>query len=218
MTVTKAGMLLLAMGLGGCTTNLAALPLSVQAAVANYPPMILGGTVHATDGTEQPRPCAAPGARVDQKGGPTFVFGGNDPADPALCVMTVDGQTVKGWYDIWLTDWPGAADSRLALQQVIRGSSGTVAGFDTHMASGLQWHDLIRNEGVEDLDLLGHAYHALKISHYREGFDGNNYRSVSTIWKDIPTGMLIYGTYQHISGRPEIDDPLLPTAITPAKS
>ncbi len=75
----------------------------------------------------------------------------------------------------------------------------------------------MRNEGIEDISLLGTAYHALKISHYREGFGGNNYRSVSTVWKDIPTGMLIYGTYQHIAGKPEIDDPLLPTAITPAK-
>jgi hypothetical protein len=90
-----------------------------------------------------------------------------------------------------------------------------VVGFDTHMAPGLQWHDFVRNEGIEDIELLGRQYHALKISHYREGFDGNDYRSVSTIWKDIPTGMLLYGTYQHIAGRPEIDDPLLPTAIVP---
>ena len=81
------------------------------------------------------------------------------------------------------------------------------------MSPAASFHDLVRNEGVEDIYLLGKSYHALKISHYREGFNGNNYRSVSTVWKDIPTGMTIYGTYNHIAGQPEIDDPLLPTEI-----
>jgi hypothetical protein len=206
------------LALSGCAAGgVSSLPPTVQAAAANYPPLTLGGNVHPTDGSDIPRACAAQGARVEQKGGPTFNFGGADPSDPELCLITIEGQQMKGWYDIWLTDWPGAADGHTALRQVIHGASGTVAGFDTRMAPGLQWHDLVRNEGVEDIALLGKAYHALKISHYREGFDGNNYRSVSTIWKDIPTGMLIYGTYQHISGQPEIDDPLIPTAIIPAK-
>ena len=209
--MAKSGWLLLVLALSGC----AGAPDSMPSA-ANYPPTILGGTVHATDGSDIPLNCAAPGARVEQKGGPTFEFEGADPSDPTLCVMKVGGETVKGWYDIWLTDWPGAAQARTGLRQVIHGPSGTVVGFDTRMLPGLQWHDLIRNEGVEDITLLGKNYRALKISHYREGFDGNNYRSVSTIWKDIPTGMLIYGTYQHISGKPEIEDPLIPTAIVPA--
>ena len=186
---------------------------AVQAAAANYPPLILGGNVHPTDGHDLPRSCAPPGSRLEQKGGPTMTFSGADPSDPDLCLMTVGGDPVRAWYDIWVTNWPGAADARGALRAVIAGPSGTVAGFDTHMLPGMQWHDLVRNEGVEDIYLLGHAYHALKISHYREGFDGNDYRSLSTIWKDIPSGVLLFGTYQHIAGRPEIDDPILPTAI-----
>jgi hypothetical protein len=213
----KAGWLVVLLAVSGCAPGVASLPPALQGAAANYPPMILGANVHATDGSEVPLSCAASGARVEQKGGPTFVFGGADPSDPDLCILTVDGQTMKAWYDIWAVDWPGAAAARTAMRQVIRGPSGSVAGFDTQMMPGVQWHDLVRNEGIEDISLLGKVYHALKISHYREGFDGNTYRSVSTIWKDIPTGMLLYGTYQHIAGRPEIDDPLLPTAIIPAK-
>ncbi len=64
---------------------------------------------------------------------------------------------------------------------------------------------------METIKLLGRSYRAIKLAHYREGFGGNIYRSVSTIWKDLPTGLLIYGTYQHISGAPELDDPLIPT-------
>ncbi len=208
------------LALGGCSAGGApSAPVQGGAAraAANYPPMVLGGNVHATDGHERPLSCAAAGARVEQKGGPSFVFGGADPADPDLCRMTVGGEPVRAWYDIWLTDWPGAGQARPALRQVIEGPSGTIAGFDTVMGPGLHFHDLVRNEGVEDITLLGRSYHALKISHYREGFDDNGYRSVSTLWKDIPTGMLVYGTYQHIAGAPEIDDPLLPTAITPAR-
>ena len=208
---------LLLLSLAGCTQGIStSLPLPIQAAAANYPPMMLYGTVQATDGHEPPRACAPAGSKVEAKGGPTFVFGGADPSDPELCLMTIDGQPVKAWYDIWLTDWPGAAEGHRALHQVLYGPTGTITGFDTHVAPGRQYHDLVRNEGVEDLFVLGKVYRALKISHYREGFDGNNYRSVSTVWKDIPTGMLIYGTYQHISGAPVIDDPLIPNTITPA--
>ena len=104
------------------------------------------------------------------------------------------------------------------MRQVIRGPSGSIAGFDTQMMPGVQWHDLVRNEGIEDISLSRHECITRSRSAITaRGSTGNSYRSVSTIWKDIPTGMLIFGTYQHIAGRPEIDDPLLPTAIIPAK-
>ncbi len=210
MTVRSPWLILLA--LAGCAGQGA--PLG---AALDYPPMILGGNVHPTDGRERPRPCAPPGAKVEQKGGDVFEFAGADPTDPALCLMKVNGDPAKAWYDIWLTDWPGADQAHPLLRQVIEGPSGTVTGFDNLVGPGRHYHDLMRNEGIEDISLLGHVYHAMKISHYREGFDGNSYRSVSTVWKDIPTGMLLYGTYQHIAGAPEIDDPILPTAITPAR-
>jgi hypothetical protein len=188
------------------------MPADVQAAAMNYPPMILGGNVHPTDGHEVARSCPPAGSHVALRGGPVMAFEGADPSAPDLCLMRLDGQPVKGWYGIWLTDWAGAEQGRAALRQMMSAPSGTVVGFDT-TGAGPSYHDLIRNEGVEDIALLGKAYRAVKISHYREGYDGNNYRSVSTVWKDIPTGLPIYGTYQHISGRPEIDDPLIPTAI-----
>ena len=200
------------MGVAGCAAQ-GGLPASVQGAAANYPPMIITGNVHPTDGHEQPRACAS-GGTVTTKGGPAFAYTGADRSDPALCLLSIDGQAVKAWYDIWLTDWPGADQAKDALGRVIAGPSGTVAGFDTVMGQGYAYHDLVRNEGIENIALLGHGYRAMKLSHYREGFNGNNYRSVSTVWKDIPTGMLIYGTYQHISGRPEIDDPLIPASIS----
>ncbi len=130
--------------------------------------------------------------------------------------MRIGPDTVEAWQAIWLTAWPGADVARTALKQVIEGRTGEVVGFDVHMMPGAQWHDLIRNEGVEDINLLGTTYHAVKFSHYREGFDGNTYRSVSTVWKDIPTGMMLYATYNHIAGRPELDGPLTPTAIIAA--
>ncbi len=214
MTVRSACLLLLAVA--GCAPGApGVLPQALQAAAANYPPMILNGNVHGTSG-EPPRSCAAAGAKVEQKGGPTLLFGGADASNPDLCVMTAEGQTFKAWYGIWLTDWPGAAQAYPAMRQVMTGPSGTLAGFDVNMTPALQYHDLIRNEGVEDILLLGKSYHALKISHYREGFGSNVYRSVSTVWKDIPTGLLVYATYNHISGKPELDDPLIPTAIIPA--
>ncbi len=220
MTPRSSAACLIGLVASGCAAlpPTGGLPPAIQAAAANYPPMVLGANVHPTDGRDVPRSCAPAGSRLEQKGGPTMNFGGADPSDPDLCLVTVEGQQSRAWYDIWETDWPGAADARVALRTVINGPSGTIAGFDTHMAPGMQWHDLVRNEGVEDIFLVDRAYHALKISHYREGFDGNDYRSVSTVWKDIPSGVLLFGTYDHIAGRPEIDDPIIPTAIVTAAS
>jgi hypothetical protein len=188
---------------------------TLQGAARNYPPLILGANTTAQSGVS-PKPCPDPGAKVEQKGGPTFEYLGSVPDEPDLCRMRVGGDEATAWFGIWLTSWPGADAAYPVLKQVMHGRTGDVQGIDVVMGPGFAYHDMIRNEGVEDIPLLGVTYHALKLSHYREGFDGNTYRSVSTIWKDIPTGMLIYGTYQHISGTPVIDDPLIPTAITPA--
>ena len=187
----------------------------LDAAARNYPPLIMGANTRPADGTS-PLACPAAGAKVDTKGGPAFEYGGASPGDPALCRVRIGGEDVEAWYGIWLTTWPGAGNAQRALKQVMSGRTGDAVGFDVVMGPGLAFHDLIRNEGIESIRLLGTTYDAMKLSHYREGFDGNTYRSVSTVWKDMATGMLVYGTYQHISGAPEVDDPLIPTAITPA--
>ncbi len=187
----------------------------LRQAEANYPKLIVGGNVHAAAGV-MPLACPAPGSRVEVDGKTLTEYLGADPSNPDLCTMRQRGRVVTAWYGIWLNDWPGAADAHAGFQQVMQGRTGAVAAFDTHMLPGLQWHDLLRNEGVEDIQLLGKTYHALKLSHYREGMDGNGYRSVSTVWKDIGTGMLIYSTYQHISGAPELSHGFSPSAIVPA--
>lgn len=193
-------------------------PSALEGALRNYPPLIVGANTRAdfAPGSAVPRSCPPAGSRVEQKGGPTMEYGGASPTDPDLCLMKVGGEEVQAWYGIWATAWPGADYARRALQKIMNSRTGDVVGFDTAATPEIKWHDLIRLEGIEDIKLLGRTYTAMKLSHYREGFDGNTYRSVSTIWKDIPTGMLIYGTYQHISGQPELDDPLIPTAIVPA--
>ena len=202
--------------LAGCAVPPAPSDPGVPEAVRNFPPLIIGANTEAVAGPVTPRACPAAGGRVEQKGGPTFEYLGADPARPEMCRMRVGGEAVEGWFGIWLTIWPGVDQAYPALTRVMQGGVGTVAGFDVSMAPGYRFHDLIRNEGVENIRLLGRTYRAIKLAHYREGFDGNIYRSVSTIWKDLPTGLLIYGTYQHISGTPELDDPLIPTRIMPA--
>lgn len=199
-------------------TAAAAQSPGLDAAARNYPPFVLGANVRATDGSPPyARACPPAGSRVEQVGGPAFQYLGASPANPELCRIRIGSDTVEAWQAIWLTAWPGADTARPLLKQVIEGRTGTVVGLDVRMMPGLQWHDLMRNEGIEDINLLGKTYHAVKISHYREGFDGNTYRSVSTVWKDIPTGMILYGTYNHIAGRPELDGTLTPTAIVSAR-
>lgn len=189
---------------------------ALQEALRSYPPLILAPGITATTGGTIPKSCPDAGARVEQKGGPATEYLGASPEDPGLCRMKVGGEPFEAWYGIWGKDWPGAEYARRALPRIMASRTGDVVGFDTAPAPEAQWHDLIRLEGIEEIKLLGKTYKAMKLSHYREGYGGNTYRSVSTVWKDIDTGMLLYGTYQHISGAPELDGALTPSAIVPA--
>ena len=131
-----------------------------------------------------------------------FQYLGSEPGQPDICRAIRDGQAVDLYSGIWDRTWPGAENARGALQKVISGPPGTAVTFDTVAAPGLQWHDTIRNEGVEDINLLGRTFHTLKIAHERVGFGGNTYHSIVTNWKDFQTGMILYANYQHISGTP----------------
>ncbi len=209
--------LIAAILLGGC---MARIPLGtgLDPVRAHFPPLIMGAnTQPATGAGPYARSCPLPGGVVEQKGGPPFQYLGASPRSPDLCRMKIGTDTVEGWYAIWLTDWPGQEQAYPALTRLVRGRTGDVEAFDVHVAPGMDFHDLIRNEGIEDIKLLGRPYRAIKLAHYREGYNGNIYRSVSTVWKDLDSGMLIYGTYQHISGVPELDDPLIPTRILPPR-
>ena len=206
-----------AVALAGCATSAPGGSPGLQAAARNFPPLIVGSNTTRTSGPVALRACPAAGGRVEQKGGPTMEYLGSVPGTPDLCRMRVGGETAEAWYGVWLTDWPGADLAYPALKTVIAGGTGATEGFDSRTGPDTAYHDFIRNEGVEHIKLLGHTYDAIKLAHYREGYDGNSYRSVSTIWKDVPSGLLIYGTYQHIAGAPVVDDPLIPTAIKPAR-
>ncbi len=186
----------------------------LDAAARRYPPIITGVNTRPADGTP-PLSCPAAGARVETKGGPNFEYLGASQT-PDLCRMRIGGEDVQAWYGIWLTSWPGAGNAHPALKQVMSGHTGDAVGFDVRMVAGYAYHDFVRNEGIEKIKILNATYQAMRLSHYREGFEGNTYRSVATVWKDMATGMILYSTYQHISGTPVIDDPLIPTAIVPA--
>ncbi len=189
----------------------------LAAATLRYPPMILAATVRAADAqAAHARPCPGAGARVEQRGGPAVVYAGAEPGQPELCRMLFDGQPASAWFGIWLTIWPGAEQARPVLARLVRGRAGDIEGFVVRMTPDLAFYDILRNEGFETLSLLGRTYRTVKVSHYREGLAPNTYRSVVTGWKDLDTGIVVYVTYQHISGAPETATPLDPTRIVTA--
>ena len=181
-------------------------------AATRYPPFTTGENVRPTQGVT-PTSCPATG-EIEREGGVVIAYHGAHGANPGLCRMTANGVPYQAWNAIWHAEWPGAADAAVAMTRVLQGPTGTVVGFDVRAAPGAAWHDLLRNEGVEDINLLGRTYHAVKMSHYREGFDGNIYRSVTTVWKDIPTGALLFTTYDHIAGRPALEQAFIPVRIS----
>ncbi len=193
--------------------------IGLQEALARFPPLIVGANVQAITqpNLAVPPACPAAGARVEQKGGPTIQFLGTSQGNRELCHMKIGPDELDAWFGIWGAEWPGAAFAWPAIRRAFQSRTGDVVGFDTVVEQGVaEWHDLIRNDGVEDIILLGKTYRAVKLAHYREGYNGNTYRSLATLWTDLLTGLPIYATYQHIAGHPELDSPLIPTAIVPA--
>ena len=129
--------------------------------------------------------------------------------------MRFDGHLATGWFGIWLTVWPGADQAGAAMSHIIRGRTGATEGFVVRMSADRTYYDVLRNEGLEDIWLANRMFHTVKVSHYREGAPPNTYRSVVTGWKDVNTGMVVFVTYQHISGAPETETPMDPTLIVP---
>jgi hypothetical protein len=191
-------------------------PSDLQQAVRNFPALIIGANTRMADGTGPFARSCPDGGIVRQIDGVTTAYGGASPGRPALCRLRIGETDVQAWYGIWLTTWPGAEQAAVAMDRLIHGRTGQVEAFDVRMSPTFSFHDVMRNDGVESIRLLGHTFQALKISHYREGAEGNIYRSVTTGWKDLATGMLLYVTYQHIAGSPEIGVPVLPAAIEPS--
>lgn len=168
------------------------------------PPIDVGPGILAVDGTgPYPPSCPKAGTTVQRGALPAIEYLGASANEPALCLVRIAGSALAMFYGIWAEAWPGSAEAREALKNVIHGKTGSSVTFDTYMGPTAQWHDVLRNDGLERLNVFGQIRPALKISHYREGFGGNTYRSVTTGWKDMQTGAMIYVTYRHISGRPE---------------
>ena len=189
---------------------------ALEQAVRNFPPLIVGANTRVTSGLGPfARPCPD-GGSVTQIDGVVTSYHGSSPSNPALCRISIGGTDVEAWYGIWLTTWPGADQAAAAMDKLIHGRTGQTEAFDVRMSPTFSFHDVLRNDGIETIRLVGRTFQALKISHYREGAEGNIYRSVTTGWKDMVSGMLLYVTYQHISGAPEVRVPVLPAAIAAA--
>jgi hypothetical protein len=155
-------------------------------------------------GAESPPPCPAVSGLVERSVGAPLVYLPADPSQPEACPMVQRGGGVaEFWFGIWRTDWPGADQAREALRTVYAGPPGTTVRFDTVAAPGFSWHETIRNDGPEDLNVAGRVHRTMKVMHEREGFDGNTYHSVITSWKDMRTNMTLYQNYNHIAGHPE---------------
>ncbi len=153
---------------------------------------------------EAPPPCPTAMGVVDRTAGPTMVYLPADPARPEACRIVLPGGAVgEFWYGSWKTDWPGADQARLAIRKIYASPPGTEEKFDTVAAPGFAWHETIRHDGYENLNMAGAVRRTMKVTHVREGFDGNSYHSIITQWKDLATNMTIYQNYIHVSGKPE---------------
>lgn len=159
-------------------------------------------------------PCPPALGMVERSVGPALIYLGADPANPELCRIKRGGQESLFYFGSWAKEWPGSEDAWRALQKVYAGPPGTEVKFDVVAAPGLQWHETLRNDGPEDLRILGQVRPTVRITHERQGFGGNTYHSIITQWKDAATNMTIYQNYRHISGHPEPGTSWDPVSIT----
>ena len=142
----------------------------LPATARRFPQLILELGV---DSASLARPCPVAGGRVEQRGGPTESYEGANPSDPALCLMRFGDEPALAWFGIWHTSWPGADQAEGALGRLIQSQAGDTEGFVIRMSANLAYYDILRNEGVEDLPLLGRVCRTVRISQYHEGVPPN---------------------------------------------
>ncbi len=152
---------------------------------------------------DAPPPCPSGVGVVERTSGPPLIYLGADPANPEACRILRDGSVGLYWFGSWKTDWPGADKARDALRTVYAKGPRAAVRFDTVAAPGYSWHETIRNDGFEDLNVAGAVRRTMKVTHEREGFGGNTYHSIITQWKELGTNMTVYQTYIHVAGQPE---------------
>ncbi len=160
---------------------------------------LLTAPVWATE-PAPPAACPPTPARVMRSSGSATEYRGTVPGMPDLCVESRPDGDGRFYFGSWRSDWPGAGEAYPALRAAVLGPKGTSVTFDTHSVPGMQWHDTIRNEGMETLVVDGRSYTTLVIAHEREGFDGNTYHSVISSWRDVATGLTLKTVERQIAG------------------
>ena len=171
---------------------------------AIWPVAVLLATLAAGGGAwaaDAPVACPdRPIAVVRSRGG-TLEYKGVVDGLPELCRLTrADGEGAF-YFGLWRTDWPGAGQAYPALHAVVLGSKGTRVDFVTRALPGWQWKDSLVNEGREPLTIDGRTYQTLRMSHERNGIEGNTYHSIITSWRDVATGVSLKVIETQISGQ-----------------
>lgn len=148
-------------------------------------------------------PAACPGrpVLVVRSAGGTLDYRGTADGLADLCRVERSDGGGAFYFGVWRTDWPGAGQAYPALHTVILGPKGTQAAFVTRSVPGWQWTDSLVNEGREALTIDGQVYQTLRLSHERNGIEGNTYHSIITSWRDIATGVNLKVVETQISGQ-----------------
>ena len=192
----------------------------LEQARRNFPPLIQGANTRPADGAGPfARACPAAGSRLEQRGGPAFEHLGASPANSALCRMR--GRRPVG-RSLVRHLGAGLARRRRGLPGPDPADPGAHRRCRGVRRADGAWLAMARPDpqprGSRTSACWARPYPRHQAGALPGGVrPGNTYRSVATVWKDLDSGMIIYATYQHISGAPEIDDPLIPTAIIPAR-
>lgn len=158
-----------------------------------------GGGALAADAP--PLACPDRPVTVARSRGGATVYQGTVDGIQDLCRLQTADDSGDFYFGLWRTDWPGAGQAYPALRKVVSGQGGTREQFVTRAMPGLQWNDVFVNEGREPLNVGDRVYQTLRMSHEREGIEGNTYHSVITNWRDVRTGVILKVVENQISGQ-----------------
>ncbi len=151
--------------------------------------------------TTQPAACPTVPVRVLRSNGPATQYNGVYPGIADLCYQVRGTDPGYYYYGVWNMEWPGAGDAYPAIKTAMNAPKGTRTTFITRALPGWQWIDSFINEGIEPMTVDGRTYRVLRISHERNGIEGNTYHSIITSWRDVATGVTLKTVENQISGQ-----------------
>ena len=142
--------------------------------------------------------CPAAGTRARRSDGTVITYDGTDPANPDICLMTVNGRPTRLYFGLSPATGVYGGNAYAALMKVGAGQAADPYQIDGEFNA--MFEDRWTLVGDETVKVNGQDRRASRLTHERSGTAGNANLVRTTRWIDQETGAELQATSEMIRG------------------